>query len=354
MNTQETGHISLQAVLIAVLLAVTAIGAWEGYCRSERYQLKPNDDKHLWAEQRHKLTDLSSEDVVVVGSSRIMFDIQLDTWEELEGRKPVMLAVAGSPAMPVLRDVVHNSDFAGTLILGVSPSLYFAPLTKEQHGYNKIQKWIDHYHNRTYADRLGHFLAVNGPQKLFTFLTSTEGDFYNELDLRTLLKRIPLGQRLPALPPFPILYQVNEDRNVNLMPQVAEAGLYQDQIKTFWNTVFTPKSEDIPSEEEQLEIKNKIITESVELVQAFEKRGGKVILVRCPSQDNVLKIEEELYPRNQYWNSLSKKLGVPSYYFRDYNFMNKYELPEMSHMKGEDARNFTADFIAQLKKDNQL
>ncbi len=354
MKTQEVASIKNSTIILALALAVTAIAGWEMYCRSLGYEANPNDDKHLWAEHRAQLDDLTSDDVTIIGSSRVMFNFQQEQWKEAHGKKPLMLAAAGSSVMPVLRDVVKNSDFAGTLVVGVTPPLFFVPPSMDVIPFARIQTWVDHALDRTYADRFNHFIAVNSTQQAFSFLTTSNEVFYNELDLRTMLEQIPLPQRLPGPPKFPILYQVDRDRNVHLVKHVLEDPDYAGMVTQFWSAVFQPPPGTEPAPEIVEENRKAIIGETSELLAEFKARGGKVILVRCPSQSGVRDIEATFYPRADYWDALVNAVDAPAYHFEDHPFMNRYELPEWSHLATEDAKQFTLDFVEKAKADKAL
>ncbi|RIA08876.1 hypothetical protein OE09_0700 [Flavobacteriaceae bacterium MAR_2010_72] len=354
MKTQEIAKMKLSTLWIAIGFAVISLTTWELYCRSKQYQVAPNDDKYLWAHHRAKVDDLEKDDIVIIGSSRVMFNFQLDEWEKIQGRKPVNIAAAGSTVLPVLEDIVENSSFSGTLIVGVTPPLYWVPQSMDVFPYARIQNFVNHFHNQTYAERLNHFLSKHGPQKGFSFLTSSPEFFYNELDLRTLIEQIPSPSRIPKMPPFPILYQVDDFRNVSLVPQMATDEGYVKEITDFWSFIFQPPSDPNITMEMIEENRRSIIDKSAQLLSKFKARGGRVIMVRCPSQNKVREIENSLYPRATYWNALVKEVDAPAYHFEDYSIMNKYKLPEWSHLSTSDAKSFTKDFIDLLKKDNLL
>ena len=100
-----------KSVFIAVILFITFIGFWELYWRSQGYKPNIEDDTALWAVQRGKVDHASSNDVVLFGSSRVLFDFQLDAWENETGIRPIQLATAGASPLPGFRDLVENTKF---------------------------------------------------------------------------------------------------------------------------------------------------------------------------------------------------------------------------------------------------
>lgn len=115
-----------QSLIIALVLSIAALGAWELYWRSKGYFPNLDDDKYLWAKTRAKVEKATENDVVLVGSSRVLFDIQLDVWEKMTGIRPIQLANPGASPLPVFHDLVENTDFKGTAIVGVTPPLFFS------------------------------------------------------------------------------------------------------------------------------------------------------------------------------------------------------------------------------------
>ena len=85
MNLQETTtktnkKMNLKpSLIIAVTLSIISLAAWEFYWRSQGKIPDLDDDKNLWAVQRAKVEDASKKDVVLIGSSRVLFDIQLNS-----------------------------------------------------------------------------------------------------------------------------------------------------------------------------------------------------------------------------------------------------------------------------------
>ena len=343
---------TLKTIILGGAIAILFLAGWEMHWRSEGYPIAPEDDKALWAYQRARLDPMDSNGVALLGSSRVFFDFQLDQWEEETGVRPVMLAAAGTTPLPVFKDIVENSQFSGTLLIGVTPPLYFSPLSEENFFYQRIANRVRHYHDRTYADRLNHFLS-KPTQNNFAFLNATEETFYNELDLKTLMEGIPMPVRVPGPPPFPAFLFLDKDRNVTMLNIVTADTSFARMITDFWTFVIQPPP-DLPPPEVIEEMKNGLIAATVDLVEKFKARGGKVIFVRCPSQNHFRMAENGGFPRAEYWDKLIEATGSPAYQFEDHEFMNKYTLPEWSHLAAPDAKLFTTDVVRQMQKDGVL
>ena len=343
----------IKTPLLALGLTLIALVFWEMHWRSEGYPIAPEDDKHLYAEHRASIEKLGKDDVVLLGSSRVLFDFQLDEFESVTGRRPVMLAGAGTNPLAVLKDIVENSSFSGKIILGVTPPLYFSPPTPESFFFGRAQKWLDHYHSRTWADRWTH--TVKKPfQNSFAFLCASDETTSDELDPRTLLEYyIQLPVRVPGEPPFPKMDYMDWDRNITMW-RVDKDTAMAKVITDFWTFVIQPPPESIPPPEVIEEGRKGIIAMSAGLVKAFEERGGQVIMIRCPSSDLFLEVENNAFPRDKYWDQLVEQTGCYGYHFQDYPFMNQYTPPEWSHLTTPDAKQFTLDVARQMLKDGAL
>lgn len=354
MSPTTNSSIGLKTLGLAAVLAIILLTSWEMAVRSKGYVVAPDDTKGLWAEQRSKLEKLGPDDVVFIGSSRVMFDFQLDEWEEITGRRPVMLAAAGTTPMPVLIDIVENSSFNGTLIIGVTPPLYYLPFMDDIPNYARIKSWIDHYHKRTPAERWNH--TVNKfPQSKLAFLNSTEETFYDELDLRTMLERLdPHPPRAFKHPPFPAFQYINKDRNTTMLPRMYSDTNMVNEVTGFWTFAINPPPEKIPPPEVQEQGRLAMIDLNVNLVKAFQARGGNPVYMRCPSSEDFRFVESMAFPRTKYWDDLIAAVDVPAYHFEDYDFMSRYTLPEWSHLATPDAKQFTKDVLNQMIEDGAI
>jgi hypothetical protein len=116
-----------QSLIIAFALSIFSLTAWEFYWRSkpELYKATLEDDRYLWAEQRAKVETATDKDVILIGSSRTGFDFNTHVWEDVQGIKPINLSTDGKPPGPFLEDIVYTTSFSGTIIVGVTPLMWF-------------------------------------------------------------------------------------------------------------------------------------------------------------------------------------------------------------------------------------
>ncbi len=147
-QTERTvpANVSRGVFLGMLALAALATTGWETWARSTG--LEPgyyHDDNALWARERHRASELDRP-TVIVGSSRVFFDIDLNTWEDVTGDRPIMLAIEGTDPMPFLHDLAADPDFNGTVLVGVTPPIFFT-------GYAERQGVLRYYRDETPSQR---------------------------------------------------------------------------------------------------------------------------------------------------------------------------------------------------------
>lgn len=81
-----------KSLVLSVILSIIGLVLWENHWRSQGYSPTLNDDKALWVVQRAKVEHATKDEVVILGSSRANFDIQLKEWEKETGKPPIQLA----------------------------------------------------------------------------------------------------------------------------------------------------------------------------------------------------------------------------------------------------------------------
>jgi hypothetical protein len=113
-------------LLCALLLAVILTGGWEYYWRA--FGAVPGfcDDDALWARERRRIDTGEGNATVLIGASRTFFDVQLDEWGRLSGRRPIQLAVDGTSPLFILEDLANDPLFTGRLLIGIAPDIFFS------------------------------------------------------------------------------------------------------------------------------------------------------------------------------------------------------------------------------------
>lgn len=334
------------SLITALVISFASILLWEIYWRSQGKVPDIDDDKNLWADQRSEVDRLTTNDVVLTGSSRVLFDIQIYEWEKITGRRPIQLATVGSSPLPVFRDLVEKTDFAGTIVVGVTPGLFFSTINEKGGPFRRPNQRIKHFYNRTYAQRLNHFLSMP-LQKNFVFVATSEEEWASDIDLKSLLRNIKIGNRTGE-EPFPPFYQfdlIDENRNNRMTEKTATDTAFAGTVIKVWS--FKGKTKREPQKDSTIAFFNRY-------AEKFTKRGGNIILLRCPVSGHLKEKEAKNFPREEFWDELLIQSGVKGYNFEDYEQFSDLQCPEWSHLSAKDADFFTREIVKIMLADGVL
>ena len=335
-----------QSLIIAFAISLVSLTAWELFWRSEGFYPTLDDNEALWSVQRNRVETLSENDVVLTGSSRVLFDIQLNEWEAETGIRPIQLASVGSSPLPIFHDVVTNTNFNGTIVVGVTPGLFFSTTSPKAQPWQWPQSKVDYYNKRTYAQISNHLLSIP-LQKNLAFISNDQG--VDGIKLKELLGKINVGNRvIDSMPPFHEFGEIAVDRN-NVMKQIAVTDTaYANSVIKVWQ-FFMKKADGGPPPD-----KASTMAFFLEDLKIFEARGGHVILVRCPSSGSLRFGESMGVPREKFWDDLVKQSHLKAYHFEDYDELKNLKCPEESHLSAKDARYFTTELVKIMKADGAL
>jgi hypothetical protein len=335
-----------QSILVALILSTISITAWELYWRSQGYYPNLNDEKALWAVEREYIENATKDDYVVLGSSRAFFDIQKEAWEAQTGKYPIQLACQGASPLPLFHDIVNNTNFNGTIIVGVTPGLFFSTTFPQAQPWRWSQSRVEYFQKRTLAQQLNYKLSVPLQQNL-SLMSADELIWTDDIDLKSLLKRIQIGDRIigPKMPPFHNFGDVSVPRNIMMSNRTVNDTAFANSIIKVWH--FFGKGAPPPDKESTIAF-------FLEDLKKFKAKNGNLILVRCPSSGGVRAGENFALPRADYWDDLVKKANVPSYHFEDYEALKNLKCPEESHLSSKDARYFTTELLKIMKSNGAI
>lgn len=335
-----------QSLLIAVILSIIGLVAWEMYWRSKDYYPTLNDENALWAMHRADVETATKDDYIILGSSRAFFDVQLEEFKNETGKAPIQLALTGSSPLPTFHDIVNNTNFNGTVIIGVTPGLFFSTTFPGASPWNRPQSKVDYYQNRTYAQRINYQLSIP-LQKNLAFISADEEEWADDIDLKSLLRRIQIGNRpeTPISPPFYYFGDVDLNRNMAMTNKASTDTAFANTVIKVWH--FFGKQSPPPE-------KDATMAFFMEDLEKFKAREGNVILVRFPSSGGVRIGEKNGLPRVKFWDALVREAKIKSYHFEDYDQLKKYTCPEESHLSAKEAQYFTKDLLKIMKEDGAM
>lgn len=345
--TRVVPAVAWKGVVTSVaLLSLAATVAWEFHARAQGYGPSINDTPDLWAEQRARV---QPDSLVLVGTSRMLFNADLDVLESAFGRRPVQLALAGSSPYPVLADLAADEGFRGTIILDIVPAMFLAPAGPPMEVAQKALKRRDEWN---LSQKWGHQLGMLLEEQV-AFLKQ------EDLALKQLLKQLPIPDRAnarvgPPLPPY--FYTVDRDRRARMVEEAAIIGSpLQQRVAQGWLPLFTmpPPPSFIPAEKfgemmgRAIEQRFKDTTVQIAKLRA---RGVKIVFVRMPVSGPLVDKEAAIVPVAAGWGRLVQENNVPAINFEDHPELRSFELPEWSHLSAPDSVEFTKRLVPHLQR----
>jgi len=327
-----------KAGIIALILVIIIIGCWELYLRSIGVSNTFDDNEPLWAYKRAQIYDEPERSTFFIGSSRIKFDIDLKTWEEVTGEKAVQLALVGTSPQLILKDLAEDKNFKGKLLVDGTEFILFSRDPGDQ---ESAKKSIEYYKNWTPAQKASFYIDYLLQSNL-VFLEQ------KKFSLNALLDQLTLPQRkgVMVFSGFPVGFEPTKFNRQNIMSDdfIKDTGR-QQRVKEIWrkfgvvNKTLGPTGDTL----------NKIFADLKNSIDKIKDRGGQVIFLRPPSSGESREAEKVAYPRQIFWDNLLANTNTTGIYFEDYHEIAHFTCPEWSHLTPQDAIKFTRSLIKILE-----
>lgn len=321
------------AWLLAAALIVATVAVWELHWRGRGYGADVANSAGLWNLERRKVTADDGRGTAIVGSSRVFFDLDLETWAQVTGGPvPVMLALEGTPPWSALDDLAADPGFRGFLVVGYTPNLFFGGFPGERG--NVPRQWRE----ESPSQRFGQLLSM----QLETRLAFLDGD----AALGTLIRRPwPVRAGLPpSMPPVPRLAEMRPSREQIMWSRLETDAVYRERARGVWSAFMgipmpPPSEEDIAAR----------IASTKAAIDAIRARGGEVLFVRCPSAGKFREHERATRPRELFWDRLLRETSTTGIHFEDHAELQGFDPPEWSHLRAADRIPFTRGVAALAK-----
>lgn len=324
-------------LLGAVLLFAVMLIAWEWHWRMFGVEPGYRNSNGQWAQQRRRINAGEGDATVLIGSSRVLFDLQLPVWERLTGERPIQLALEGTSPVPILEDLAADPDFTGRLLIGVAPVLFFSD-------FSRRVDVLPYYRHQSPAQRAGQWLSM----QLEPVLAFYDSDFA----LSTVVRRQPWPVRAGAPPEVEVrkLSITDADRNTRMWNKVEDDPAYRALTRDIWKRLLTSRPPPPPAA--AIALREKQIDRAVAAIAKLHARDVPVLFLRPPSAGLWLQIERGAFPRVETWDPLLARTGAPGIHFEDYSQLQGYELPEWSHLSASEADRFTAALVPIIQREH--
>lgn len=326
-------------VTVAVVVFLVLASGWEVYCRTVEW-LRPglNSSDGLWYVTRDRI-DREEGGVAIVGSSRVLFDINLRTWQDLTGVLPIQLALEGTNPRPFLAHLAKDTGFNGLVVVGVTEFLFFPPDPGERF------KVLERYKALTPADRVSIWLSMHVVEASVAFY---EPDFA----LFAILKRQswwPARRDMaPVLPDVRKLSTPTPERQTPMWDRVEDDPEYQKIARDTWLVYLNAPRPEVPPDVMATHIAS-VMAEVRENVATIRARGGEVVFVRAPSAGPFLEVERMAFPKAQVWDGLLQAVDAAGVHFDDHADLQTFDLPEWSHISARQTDAFTRALIPHIR-----
>jgi len=331
--------------LMAVLIMLLGVIAWEYNARIIwKYPTGHYiDNKGLWAIQRNRIDRSDENTVAIIGSSRILFDLDLDTYEKTTGTRPIQLALVGTNPRPLLKDLATDEDFKGLLIIGITPGSFF------RHSGGLFGKNPEYYKKESPTQWLSQQISM---------LIEPHLAFYDNSNwaLFTLIERMDFENSVANYNPVSQIWELSfskKDRNTKMFWKVEDDPAYQHNAQMAWRTLMQLGDKMGPAPFDHDAYMLGVVAD----VNAIRSRGGEVVFIRTPSSGDYRPREHKNQPREKFWDRLLTQTNSVGVHFEDHSELQGFRIPEWSHLHSEDAPKFTKALVpildAKLKAANK-
>lgn len=308
----------LRSLAVGLLAALVILGGWEAFWRGAGFAPVIEDDLGIWTLKRRDVQKGDGRTAVLLGSSRMQLDVDPRIFQAATGLETVMLAIDGSSPLPVLADLAADRSFAGLVLCSILPQW----LADDGGDQGRSVKWVRKFHQQKWSSRIETRLSL---------LVQSHAAFrYPGLLPDKLWEKLTRGE-VPQPPYAPMRedrYRPADYSRIDISQLRAARVERQRRIVE----AADPLSEEAFAAH---------ISEIEAMVSRIHQRGGRVIFLRMPSCGEVLKLEEEAWPRHRYWDRFTASTAARTVHFADYPALSLFDCPDGSHLDFRDAGSFT-------------
>lgn len=301
------GRMACVAVFFLFALGLSSEFALRGL----GYRASVVDDFDLWALQRMQCdADDTASDIVLIGSSRAAADIDPSLLAEAAGyARTSNLSVSATACFSTLYDIAENTNFNGLVICTLNASQFRTDADQEP--------WVSYYH-RNYKN-LGR-IEREFNRRIKTYLQ--QHIVLLNPPLRALFRSVQYRQLCPR-------GRIGTDDRQTLLQYDRLPAQYMQRVRSNRVQQQYQKLEDPPPNLEHWKQQLQAFSDQA---QKIRKRGGRVLIVRLPTTGDYFRIDQQLYPRDEFWSLVEEDENLDTVHFQDVPAMRQLECPETSHL----------------------
>jgi hypothetical protein len=318
-----------KSLAAAALLALLLLLVTELTLRTHGAERTTTDDVNLWCRERDRLPSLGTNDVLLLGSSRMLQDFSLAAFRDRHpGRRPLQLAVDGGRPFTLLREVADETDFAGVVLCETHMSCN----SRLDSPGEITQTWLN-YHRREWS--LNRRLNVEAQLAIRSRFAAASPS----LGIVGLLRSLAAGRLEPRGAATGLDRQSLADLS-RLTPAELKA------IERRWASQLRPAHAlqvnrgRGPWERDAREVGR--------MVRKIEARGGRVAFVVFPISGVMRAEYERLYPRDRFWRPFLRLTGARGLDCTQAPAFEGFHCPEGSHLDRRHSAPFTDTLCREL------
>lgn len=308
-----------------LLVSLSTLFYSENFLKGKGFVTSIENNKDLWSWYRRNI-DNNADALVFVGASRSQLDINIPLVKTvLTNHKVTQLSIDGHYPMATFKALANDINFKGTVIVSLSAQAL------ESQYLDMQQPYIDYYENNSSLYRSFDAFITAYLASQFRFL-------HPLLSLEQLIKFYQNNHRFKDV----FYTTANLDQSVSADYSKTNTKVllkhFVDEKSQQYKT--TPQT---PPEQWQ-----KNIQLLVSYTQEIEKHGGHVIIIRFPTDKGHWQLDEQYYPRKQYWDLIANNPQLTTVHFNDVSGLNQFDLPDSSHLDKKDSQAFTRILLDYL------
>ena len=306
--------------LVMLLMVAVTLMWYERFLKARGFEPSVEVTADLWSWQRRQVND-DPRVLVLAGASRMQLGVDPQVLAaHIPGWQVVSLAINAQYPMATLEALAADPDFTGSVLVSFTAQML-------EPRYWDMQKPFNQHH----LERSSWYRAFNA-----RLTAELESGFRF---LHPLLKAADLVRYLSKHRRFPKAYYVQ------MHTDTSGTADYQKTNSTALKQRFI--DDKAANYAEQPAMTHAVFTSQLQqlnsVVRQITDRGGQVVLLRMPTDDGHWQLDEQQYPRQDYWDVMPALLadGTTAIHFRDHGCLSAFTLPDSSHLDGRDKAAFT-------------
>lgn len=311
--------------LLVIFICASVLGGYEFYLKQQGFVSSIKNNKNVWSWYRGHV--YHHKQLVLIGASRSQIDIDVSYLKERYPDYGVsQLSINGQYPIATLKALAEDTKFKGVVIVSMNAQVLETKYLDMQKSYNTYYQ-----EESTLYKSLDAYITA--------FIQSKLRFLHPSLGLEEIVKFYQNHKRYPDV----FYTTANLDQSIT-------TDYTKTDTAVLYNHFITQKQKnyliDPPAKPELWKLNIKYL---IQFVAQITQRGGQVIFVRFPTDKGHWRLDEEYYPRHKYWELIANERLLTTLHFKDIKGVEKFNLPDSSHLDSKDSKQFTELLFNHIK-----